>query len=246
MTSPDAFHHTARASSRANTINRTPWMSRQWGARAPWVRGAGRARPTAGLVPLPLRVPPDLPAPPDLLAPDLPLPALASPALAPPPERPLAAGRWRRPPPAEGRVLALATVRSDLHHGRDDDRPPLRPLVEQARGGLPHPLLDDARIVDAFGGKLLQAVNHRRARLGDQVLGDRLVDEPSGDDVGPGEDHPGLGVDRRHDVHEPVVAQLAAVAQDRGTDVADAEPVDEHHADRDRLAAPGDAVLDLD
>src|SRR5262245_37398652 len=218
MTSPDAFHQTARASSRANTISRTPWMSRQCGARAPWVRGAGRARPTVGLVPLPLRAPPDLPAA-DLALPDLPLPALA-----PPPERPLAAGRWRRPPPAEGRVLALATWRSDLHHGRDDDRPPLRPLVEQARGGLPHPLLDDARIVDALGGKLLQAVNHRRARLGDQVLGDRLVDEPSGDDVGPGEDHPGLGVDGRHDVHEPVVAKLAPVAQDRRADVADPEP----------------------
>ena len=96
------------------------------------------------------------------------------------------------------------------------------------------------------GAMALSAVADHLARLLEVARLLVLGEDAAGDEVGPGDELAGVLVDRQHGEQQPVLREVAAVAQDDVADVADALAVDEHAPGGDRLAAARAGGVDLE
>src|SRR3972149_4539915 len=147
------------------------------------------------------------------------------------------------PPPAGsgGRRAAPAGHGSDLDDDREDHRPALRLLVQEARDAVLDLGLQEGDLADVVARVLDRGDDPLDGGL-DHAVVLRPVDEAAGDDLGPPDDVAGLLVDGDDDHEHAVVGEGPAVAEDDVPDLADRQAVDEDVAGRDRGGPPGGAV----
>src|SRR3972149_10313212 len=132
------------------------------------------------------------------------------------------------PPPAGsgGRRAAPAGHGSDLDDDREDHRPALRLLVQEARDAVLDLGLQQGDLADVVARVLDRGDDPHDSGLEDPVvLGP--VDEAAGDDLGRADDGAALLVNRDHDHEHALVGEGPAVPEDDVPDLADRQAVDE-------------------
>src|SRR5205807_4276338 len=109
---------------------------------------------------------------------------------------------------------------SDLHDHGHDHGPAAGALVHEAAQGRAHVALEGLEVGGPGAPGRLDAGPHRGLGLLEQGLGLGGVDPAPGDDLGAGEDLPGLGIHGHDHHHHALLGQGPAVAQHTVADVA--------------------------
>src|SRR6478735_6908260 len=135
---------------------------------------------------------------------------------------------------------ASCTVTSGLQHDRDDHRPAADLATDPRADRAPDDLLELLVVADTLGDGLLDGPLDLR----DDLLEDLVVlDEPAGRDLGTARDLAGRRVEHDDARDEALVAQDAAVLEERLVGAADAAAVDVHVA---AVHHPADRGLPVD
>src|SRR5882672_65103 len=134
---------------------------------------------------------------------------------------------------------------SDLHDDGQHEGPPSRPFAEEAAQLDAQPFLDQPLVRAFFDARLLDDFRQQPRAVGQERLA-ILHDEPARDDIGHALERTRLLVDRDDRDDQPVLGQMAAVAQHLVADLAGSGVVDQHAADRRLARDPRAGLVEME